>query len=186
LTQEVFGTAATTQNKEHIFNNGSAQDAVCAQCAMCSGMLSGLALLLLLLPAGRGWVPLSLNLGVPLFCPTLCQQVCNNMSTAQCLTSSGRSAWRASQLQLQQQLWQLVGQFGTGSSSNVGGSNQQEHVAALSGTAGGVGQVEVQPAWQTAAGAGASVELPSCGLLFDGRTLLAVDVGECLQGVRAW
>jgi hypothetical protein len=108
------------------------------------------------------------------------------MSAVQCLTPNGRSAWRAAQLQLQQQLWHLVAQYGAGSTGSIGGLGQQQPATALSAAAGGVEQFELPPGWQTAAGAGASVELPSCGLLFDGRTLLAVDIGECLQGVRAW
>uniref|UniRef100_A0A383VSL6 FAM91 C-terminal domain-containing protein n=1 Tax=Tetradesmus obliquus TaxID=3088 RepID=A0A383VSL6_TETOB len=144
--------------------------------------------------AGSGWVPLSLNLGVPLFCPTLCQQVCSNMSAAQCLTPSGRSAWRAAQLQLQQQLWQLVGQFGAGSGSSsskaVGLGNKQPAAAAAAAAASGGGamQVELPPGWRAAAAAAAGdgVELPACGLLFNGRALLPVDFGDCLQGVCAW
>jgi hypothetical protein len=136
-----------------------------------------------LLHAGRSWVPLSLNLGVPLFCPTLCQQVCSNMSAAQCLTPSGRSAWRTAQLQLQQQLWQLVGQFGAGSDSSKAGLGKQQPAAASGGAA---MQVELPSGWRAAAAAAGGVELPARGLLFDGRTLLPVDVGDCLQGVRAW
>ncbi|KAF8055757.1 Fam91a1 [Scenedesmus sp. PABB004] len=65
--------------------------------------------------SGRGgWVPLSLSLGAPLFCPALCRQVTANMAAAGALGPAGAAAWRAAQAGLQAQLAALVSQFGGG------------------------------------------------------------------------
>lgn len=118
------------------------------------------------------------------------------MAATECLSPGGRSAWRDAQQQLQQQLWKLIAQYGVvGNGSNVtaqvtpaavgGGSNSD--LASLSAGAGVGGALQQQldlQRLQTAVPDG--VELPACELLFDGRELLPLDVGECLQGPRAW
>jgi hypothetical protein len=123
------------------------------------------------------WVPLSVNLGVPLFCPSLCQLVCDNMTHHQCLTPTGEAAWRNAQQQLQQQLSEQVG---LADSSSSGGDRGAE------GSKGGSsGVVQGGPLGHALAGGG-GVRLPSHSLLFDGHSLLPVDVSTCLQGAQLW
>jgi len=124
-------------------------------------------------------VPLSVNLGVPLFCPRLCQLVCNNMAQQQCLTTAGQTAWRAAQQQLQQRLMQHVG--GTDRCSS-----RDSSVTGLHGQ--GVMMSAAEGLWSSGAGGmpGGGVRLPSTSLLFDGHSLLPVDVSGCLQGAQLW
>lgn len=97
------------------------------------------------------------------------------MVAAQCLTPAGQGAWRRAQAQLQQQLWALVSQYGAASSSSCGAG----------GTGGHQGLVPAAPLDEQQAGAGV-VQLPACGILFDGNHLVPVEVGDCLQGARLW
>eukprot|EP00775_Hariotina_reticulata_P005967 gene5967-6206_t len=132
----------------------------------------------------------SVHLGAPLFCPTLCQAVCRNMTSRKCLTAAGRAAWCTAQLMLQQQLWQLVGQYGALGAQHIGLSAREESLKTPSavrpcspGEVGGHVQV---PAGLEEIVVSGEAELPACVLLFDGSSLLAVDAGDCLQGVRLW
>jgi hypothetical protein len=137
------------------------------------------------LPAGpqqQPWVPLSVNLGVPLFCPNLCQLVCDNMMQQQSLTPDGEATWRSAQQQLQQQLDEHV-DWAHSSSRGAGSCQQLPGGAAVGQGVHGVDKVGMNEA---AGMAGGDVTLPSHYLLFDGHSLLPVDVSGCLQGVQLW
>jgi hypothetical protein len=137
---------------------------------------------------GQPWVPLSVNLGVPLFCPTLCQLVCNNMAEQQSLTPTGEAAWRTAQQQVQQQLAQHVGladSSSSGSRGPVGGVGREGQPGSRGELEGAYG-VRRLSASVAAGMVGASVQLPSHCLLFDGMSLLPVEVSGCLQGAQLW
>lgn len=130
------------------------------------------------------WVPLSVNLGVPLFCPTLCQLVCNNLLQQQCLTAAGQATWRAAQQQLQQR---LVAQIKAADSSNDDANFNSDGTGlqadGLRAAAGGAGVAPDMCLMMTGV---AGMKLPSYSLLFDGHSLLPVDVSSCLQAVQLW
>jgi hypothetical protein len=129
------------------------------------------------------WVPLSVNLGVPLFCPTLCQLVCDNMAEQQSLTPTGEAAWRAAQQQVQQQLAQHVGLADSSRGAVDGVGRVVQPLTRDKGTCG----VKFGLSASVAAGMlGAGVQLPSHCLLFDGMSLLPVEVSGCLQGAQLW
>lgn len=126
------------------------------------------------------WLPFTVTLGVPLFCPLLCQQICNNMADRRCLSAAGQAGWRAAQQHLQQQLWQLMLQYGVPS----GGKSKLEMSQQLPGSS-----IMSDPAHNPLAAAvevTLGLELPARCLLFDGTSLVAVDMEECLQGVSLW
>lgn len=137
------------------------------------------------------WLPLSVHLGVPLFCPALCRAVCSNMAQQQCLSQWGQAAWTVAQQQLQHQLADAVGLADSSSSSIV-----RAH-SISSGTAAAVGDVSDPGGPVTSRGSvggggvgggmvGGGVQLPGHCLLFDGHSLLPVDVSSCLQGMQCW
>jgi hypothetical protein len=121
-------------------------------------------------------------LGVPLFCPSLCQLVCDSMMQQQSLTPDGEAAWRSAQQQLQQQLSEHVGW--AHSSSRDSGSCQK--LPGVQAVGQGVHAVDRVGLSEAAGMAGGDVTLPSHYLLFDGHSLLPVDVSGCLQGVQLW
>lgn len=112
------------------------------------------------------------------------------MTSRECLTAAGRAAWCTAQLVLQQQLWQLVGQYGALEGQHIGLRELEESLTTSSAVSprspDGVGGHVQVPAGLEELVVSGEAELPACVLLFDGSSLLAVDAGDCLQGVRLW
>ncbi len=108
------------------------------------------------------WLPLTLHLGVPLYCLHLCKDVCARASAASFLTAEARAAHRSGLQQLQAQLWQLISQHALGTSAPGGDAHQSNPAALLDG---------VVP-----------VELPIANLLFDGTNIQVLDMSDCCQG----
>jgi len=89
---------------------------------------------------------------------------------------------------LHQQLWQLVVQYGALEGQQHLGLRALDPSALASSAASpgeAVGHVQL-PAGVEELVVSGEAELPACVLLFDGSSLLAVDAGDCLQGVRLW
>ncbi|KAF5832133.1 hypothetical protein DUNSADRAFT_12115, partial [Dunaliella salina] len=118
------------------------------------------------LQMGGGWVPVAVQLGVPLYSLSLCKAVCKCAWEQGALSQEGREAQVLAQCMLQTALQDLISQFavsahGTGSSSAL----------ASAGTA---------PAF-------AAVSLPTCNLYFDGTNVEVVDLQGSLQrGGVSW
>lgn len=104
------------------------------------------------------------------------------MAQQQSLTPTGEAAWRTAQQQVQQQLAQHVG-LADSSRGHVGGVGIEVQPGARNeGTCG----VKVLSASVAAGMVGGGVQLPSHCLLFDGMSLLPVEVSGCLQGAQLW
>lgn len=117
------------------------------------------------------------------------------MAQQQTLTPAGEAAWRAAQQRLQRLLAEHVSVADGQSSSSgrgdgsegpdVWGCSSSSEVPAVTGAGSGAA-AQVSGACVAASMVGGGVTLPSRSLLFDGHSLLPVDISSCLQGVQLW
>uniref|UniRef100_A0A7S3QN27 FAM91 C-terminal domain-containing protein n=1 Tax=Dunaliella tertiolecta TaxID=3047 RepID=A0A7S3QN27_DUNTE len=120
------------------------------------------------LQMGGGWVPVAVQLGVPLYSLSLCKAVCKCAQEQGALSQEGREAQVLAQCMLQTALQDLISQFTVA----VHGSSSSSSSALAPG--GGA------PAF-------AAVALPTCNLYFDGTNLEVVDLQGSLQrGGVSW
>jgi hypothetical protein len=122
--------------------------------------------------AGAPWLPLAVQLGVPLHNLQLCKDVCAAAVGAEFMSPASRAAHGAASQRLQAHIWQLITQYG-GAGPGGGGD------AAAEG--GGAAPWELPPD----AGLGGYAELPANNLLFDGTNLGPLDLSESQQAVAA-
>lgn len=107
--------------------------------------------------AADEWLPLSVQLGIPLYCLHLTRLVCDRAKEAGFLTAEGRAAQHEGQVQLDSHLRRLVQQYATNSACfHYDASN--DHFSPLA-------------------------DLPAANLLFDGCAIQQVDLGGYLQGL---
>ncbi|MEW5307506.1 MAG: hypothetical protein WDW36_009896, partial [Sanguina aurantia] len=145
---------------------------------------------------GVPWVPLSLQLGVPLYCLDLCKAVCGRAVSEHFLSPDGRAAQAEGQLILQHALHSLSSLYSADrpaegadeGDSQFDPNDVRSGMSSLSLRGGG----GLMPGLSLEAGfvpgrvpeLGAStLELPACNLLFDGMHLTPVDLDDCIQGV---
>jgi len=135
-----------------------------------------------------GWVPLTVAMGVPLYCLQMCKLVCARARDVGTLTASGREWQRQMQQQLCAELDALVAQFSAhgahaaplaasssfNRSSMTGDRTSAAGNGGFGGSSSGVSDVF------------APVQLPGANLLFDGTNLVRVDLTSCMQGAPAF
>jgi len=112
------------------------------------------------------WLPLAVQLGVPLHNLQLCRDVCAAATEADFLSPASRARHVVASQLLQAQLWHLMAQHGT---VGVGGGGDDEQRLAA-----GLGELV------------AYAELPSGNLFFDGTNLQPVELGESQQAVACF
>ncbi|KAL3158901.1 hypothetical protein ABBQ32_011616 [Trebouxia sp. C0010 RCD-2024] len=104
------------------------------------------------------WVPLHLQLGLPLVPAELCDLVCSQATAAKFLDTDCRRQHQDGQAQLQQQLFSIISDYGACSNCQaVSGSKEDEAVS--------------------------FVDLPIYNLLFDGKQMHQLDYSDYQQGI---
>ncbi|MEW5317390.1 MAG: hypothetical protein WDW38_008689 [Sanguina aurantia] len=145
---------------------------------------------------GVPWVPLSLQLGVPLYCLDLCKAVCGRAVSEHFLSPDGRAAQAEGQLILQHALHSLSSLYSADRPAE--GADEGDSQFDPNDVRSGMSSLSLRGGWGLMPGLsleagfvpgrvpelGAStLELPACNLLFDGMHLTPVDLDDCIQGV---
>jgi hypothetical protein len=122
-------------------------------------------------PSRPRWLPLAVQLGVPLHNLQLCRDVCAAAVAADFLSPTARAQHVVASQLLQAQLWHLIVQYGAVEDDGWGESGQEGGLARLTG---GLSELT------------AYTELPAGNLFFDGTNLQAVDLSESEQAVAGF
>lgn len=136
-----------------------------------------------------GWLPLAVQLGVPLYNLQLCRDVCAAAVRARFLSPEARAAHAEASRLLQARLWRLIAAHGAAAPPGAGAAAGAGGWAPLSGGdgngnggngggGGGVpaGLAELRP----------YAELPADNLLFDGARLRPLDLSGCQQAAAGF
>lgn len=145
-------TPATTSHSDENVNRGNLPDS--AQDSNEAGAVRGDAGE----KDGGDWVPLHLQLGLPLAPPGLCDLVCSQATAAKFLDSDSRRQHQEGQAQLQQQLFSIISDYGACSNCQVAMGNKEDDAISF-------------------------VDLPIYNLLFDGKQIRQLDYTDYQQGI---